>query len=74
MRTLTRTHKSYVRRYLEMIEGREEKNQNLDESDFNSLDRELLDDPCELEFLSPIKDFRGNHNLPRSKQSKIYNV
>jgi hypothetical protein len=31
-----------------MIEGREEKNQNLDEPDFDSLDRELLDDPGEL--------------------------
>jgi hypothetical protein len=45
---LTRTHKSYVTRYLEMIEGHEEKNQNRNQSSFDSLDRELLDDPGEL--------------------------
>jgi len=41
----SRNQKSYVNRYLEMIESHEDKLKDvLNESDFDSLDRELLGD------------------------------
>jgi hypothetical protein len=48
--------KTYVSRYLEMIEDHDDKLKNVDESDFDSLDRELLgDDHAEIKTSVPTR-------------------